>query len=87
MRDRFHQHAINPCTPLAPLSNLRRLAFERNLRSPTLGALITIDETLTEFYCARKEAQPKLRFVGEPADLSFTIAKGDARRRLGNTER
>jgi glycosyltransferase involved in cell wall biosynthesis len=86
MRDRFHQHAVNAFTPLAPLSKWRRFAFERNLRSPTLGGLITIDETLTEFYCVRKEPQPKLRFAGEPADLAFTIPKEEARRRLGIPE-
>ena len=83
MHNRFHQAAVNPFTPPAPLGKLRRSVFERNLRSPALGGVITIDEMLTEYYRARSEPQPKLRFAGEPADIAATIPKEDARRRLG----
>jgi glycosyltransferase involved in cell wall biosynthesis len=82
MQNRFHQATVNRFTPPAPMQGLRRSAFERNLSSSTLGALVTIDETLTEFYRARGLPQLRLRFAGEPAEVSFTIPKEEARRRL-----
>jgi glycosyltransferase involved in cell wall biosynthesis len=83
MRNRFHHPAVNPFTPPVRLRNARRFALERNLACPTLGALLTIDETLTEYYRMRSLPQPKLRFIPEPADLLFTIPREDARRSLG----
>jgi glycosyltransferase involved in cell wall biosynthesis len=85
MRQRFQHPAVNAATPRSRFSPLRRWIFERTLRSRTLGAIVTIDETLTEYY-ARRISQPKLRFIPEPADLLFTIPKNEARRRLGLPE-
>lgn len=83
MRTRFHHATVNPATPAVKLRGLRRAAFERNQRIPSLKLLITIDETLAEYYRHTATGAPKVRFIPEPAGLSFTIPKDEARRRLG----
>jgi hypothetical protein len=84
MRQRFHMPAMGVAARVGAVNAAKGWLFRRLLRQRTLTRLLTNDETLGEFFAARRgEVAEKVVHVPDPSDAGGVVSRDLARERLG----
>jgi glycosyltransferase involved in cell wall biosynthesis len=83
MRPSFHYRDAGVKAPLPRFAALRRAAFRRFVRLPTLRRCLTIDEPLFDALGADRALGGKLGFLADPVAPTGQADRAASRRRLG----
>jgi hypothetical protein len=83
MRQRFHFKSVGIGAADDRLAFAKELLFRRLLRIPSLSKVLTIDETLVEYF-ARLDGpgERKIFFFPDPSDANTRLSREEARNRL-----